>query len=74
MRVNSGHSMYSRIRSESRPTMSYISENNNDRPKQEETINYLHPVISEVFRTHREKDRGTRGRCLYEIRERYTWA
>ena len=56
--------MYTRIRSESRPRMVDISENNNDRPKQEENIKYLHPVISEVFI---EKDRGTRGRCLYEI-------
>ena len=45
----------------------YIYENNNDRSEQEENIKHLHPVISEVFRTHREKDRGTIGRCLYEI-------
>ena len=42
--------MYTWI-SESRPRMVDISENNNDRPKQEENITYLHPVISEVFRT-----------------------
>ena len=43
--------MYTRIRSESRPTMVDISENNNDRPRQEENLKYLHPVISEVSRT-----------------------
>ena len=47
-----GHSVYTRIRSESRPTVVDISENNNDRTKQQENIKYLHPVISEVFRTH----------------------
>ena len=56
--------MYTRIRSESTPRMVDISENHNDRPKQEENLKYLHPVISEVFR---EKDRGTRGRWLYSI-------